>query len=888
MANSDPDADIPLKYRKKIVTYAPASELTRMLEKRKKAKDGSAEKKELETKIRAYVKKKMNSGGENKWKPRTHEHFDEGTPTSHLQGRVRKYHQWKEAWYNWDLQEEGKETDSQFLKRMQAELRRRKRTRPTQALLEERSKWDKDRAVLNDKIPLEHLKELFAMMSRRKRYNKEEWDEADQEYLHRVKKLMQKARLARTMAQKKTPYKEIEHFVDLPSLSEDKKQEEKEAKANTGTRKSGRANRGKAAVRFDDEDYGTGGNPEDEAENRTATRKKDYVPRTLFKQTEKASAPTKKRKPGMYDRMTKDQEKRLSELYYGNKKKPGATYGPRVLYRMMLKEGDTPNLAAVRAWVKDQAVDQVFAFRRTDGEELSPNKMDVPMAQMGMDLFTVTNQVQKKTKNETAVTEDLKKFYKDYGANGFVLLVVDHYSRYAFTAPIRNKSDKDIAKALPALLDKAEAMGRAARPDLGKDQRVINSMRSDNGGEFKGEVLKILKDRKIKNIKTLSGTPQSNAIVERTVGTIRRNLAKQFIINPRSWRSLLVGVTDVYNKKYNKTIKQTPHEAAQDMTNAVTEARRAEEREQQEGPTKSDREDFKVGQRVLLRLKDKQFNKSSGQTYYKTPLKIAAVHPDPKGVRATRYTLESDGAELKDSQKMLGPKYPRRNLLPIGKSVDPENAAKMALMKGIAGIKFKNRNITVPRPGHAATRKVFTCDLKCTRCTAKSASGRQCKNRVCIGVSVCHAHRKKTAQLVVKQSTIPNAGKGLFAFGPADKVIFKKNAVIGKYSGELISREQYQQRYGADGMGPYTLETRRSEHASGMIFVDSACKRGLMSMANGLKNRSQSNAKFSSVLKADGTVTVRATKNIKGGQEIKLYYGPGYFKEMKQNTNSTK
>ena len=91
MADSDPDADIPLKYRKKIVTYAPASELTRMLEKRKKAEDGSAEKKELETKIRAYVKKKMNSGGDNKWKPRTHEHFDEGTPTSHLQGRVRKY-----------------------------------------------------------------------------------------------------------------------------------------------------------------------------------------------------------------------------------------------------------------------------------------------------------------------------------------------------------------------------------------------------------------------------------------------------------------------------------------------------------------------------------------------------------------------------------------------------------------------------------------------------------------------------------------------------------------------------------------------------------------------------------------------------------------------------
>ena len=121
---ADPDADIPDKYRKKIIVLAPATELTRMLEKRKKAEDGSEEKAELEKKIRAYVKKM-------KWEPRKHEDFDQGTPTSHLQGRVRKFHKWRESWYNWDRQEEGEETDSQFLKRMIAELRRRKRTRPT-------------------------------------------------------------------------------------------------------------------------------------------------------------------------------------------------------------------------------------------------------------------------------------------------------------------------------------------------------------------------------------------------------------------------------------------------------------------------------------------------------------------------------------------------------------------------------------------------------------------------------------------------------------------------------------------------------------------------------------------------------------------------------------
>ena len=56
---------------------------------------------------------------------------------------------------------------------------------------------------------------------------------------------------------------------------------------------------------------------------------------------------------------------------------------------------------------------------------------------------------------------------------------------------------------------------------------------------------------------------------------------------------------------------------------------------------------------MLLRIKDKQFNKSSGQTYYKTPLKVASVKRASDGVRATRYILESAGGNLKDSQKMI-------------------------------------------------------------------------------------------------------------------------------------------------------------------------------------------------------------------------------------------
>ncbi len=85
---------------------------------------------------------------------------------------------------------------------------------------------------------------------------------------------MQKARLARTMVQKETKYKKVEHFADLPGVSEDKKHAAAAAKASKATRVQPRREVKEKAT------AGNGGNnPEDEAETRTATPKTKYVPR---------------------------------------------------------------------------------------------------------------------------------------------------------------------------------------------------------------------------------------------------------------------------------------------------------------------------------------------------------------------------------------------------------------------------------------------------------------------------------------------------------------------------------------------------------------------------------------------------------------------------------
>ena len=166
--------------------------------------------------------------------------------------------------------------------------------------------------------------------------------------------------------------------------------------------------------------------------------------------------------------------------------------------------------------------------------------------------------------------------------------------------------------------------------------------------------------------------------------------------------------------------------------------------------------------------------------------------------------------------------------------------------------------------------KQFRCPLQCAQCTAITSKGTRCKRKVCIGKPECSLHRK---DLQIKKSTIPNAGKGLFA-----KRDFKKNEVIGKYTGERVTAKQLQDRCGYS-TAPYGLQV-------GNRIFDSACDRGIMSLANAKREMANANAKI--VNKGtDSGANVRATKSIKKGDEIYVHYGSTYWKYL-DGTYSTK
>ena len=166
----------------------------------------------------------------------------------------------------------------------------------------------------------------------------------------------------------------------------------------------------------------------------------------------------------------------------------------------------------------------------------------------------------------------------------------------------------------------------------------------------------------------------------------------------------------------------------------------------------------------------------------------------------------------------------------------------------------------------------MSCNLKCGRCTAKTAKGTQCRNRVCIGVDICHAHRKSKLGLVVKTSTLPNAGKGLFT----TKDLKKNRRLRVKYQGDVLTREQNDERHGASQYdhNAYGLQV-------GDRIVDASCKRGLSSLANGSKSKATSNAEFTK------SGFIRTTKKIPANKEILVHYGKDYFKSAKYHKHFT-
>jgi len=166
---------------------------------------------------------------------------------------------------------------------------------------------------------------------------------------------------------------------------------------------------------------------------------------------------------------------------------------------------------------------------------------------------------------------------------------------------------------------------------------------------------------------------------------------------------------------------------------------------------------------------------------------------------------------------------------------------------------------------------IFNCHLFCGQCEFIKINGQRCGNRVCYGTPVCWVHRKMLYGVRISDSTIESGGKGLFATR-----FIPRFAWICPYVGDEIDNHCLDLRYPNDRTATYAI----AKHEN--VNIDSACRRGIASMANGkfrANGRSQPRNMHNAITdlrQPMNELWIRAWKNIQEGQEIFVWYGHDY------------
>lgn len=157
----------------------------------------------------------------------------------------------------------------------------------------------------------------------------------------------------------------------------------------------------------------------------------------------------------------------------------------------------------------------------------------------------------------------------------------------------------------------------------------------------------------------------------------------------------------------------------------------------------------------------------------------------------------------------------------------------------------------------------------CVQCSARKKNGERCSRRTCKYSDKCFQHTKIDTGLQIKSSNINGAGQGLFATKD-----FKRNEKITSYGGTQVSLDTY--RNNPSGYG--FLITRN------LILDASSTQSGWGRYANNCRNQNKqagecrgNNAKIVGNTQRR-TANIKATKNIKAGEEIFVPYSRGYWK----------
>ena len=206
----------------------------------------------------------------------------------------------------------------------------------------------------------------------------------------------------------------------------------------------------------------------------------------------------------------------------------------------------------------------------------------------------------------------------------YILTIMDGYTRYAWTVPLKDKKGETVANAFKDVMKKSNRKPNKLWVDQGKEfynQHMYNLFKfknkdvleKDENGEYKNQIYSVF-------------NTQKNPLIERLNRTILNKLSKQQTINGnQKWLHILPIITKNYNNTIHSSIGISPAEASKDPSLVKVIPPQFDKRLHSKKPK------FKEGDRVRIYKYKNKFEKGYKGYWTKEIFKISKVltHKNP-------------------------------------------------------------------------------------------------------------------------------------------------------------------------------------------------------------------------------------------------------------------
>lgn len=155
---------------------------------------------------------------------------------------------------------------------------------------------------------------------------------------------------------------------------------------------------------------------------------------------------------------------------------------------------------------------------------------------------------------------DMVKLKRHNHGIGYVLVVIDIFSKRVDCRPLKNKLATTVAEAFRDILQNGPTWFGGAQPV---------ALRTDSGGEFKGVFKRFLTERGITHY--VAGDPLIKAsVVERVIQTLKRRMYRYLTHkNTKRYVDVLPQIVQSYNNRYHTSIKMRPNDVTLENQDTV-------------------------------------------------------------------------------------------------------------------------------------------------------------------------------------------------------------------------------------------------------------------------------------------------------------------------------